>query len=292
MTHGLDLVRLRAEAEALFASLPERAMVSGLARAREHGASPRQRAGSGEDFWQYRPFATEDTATRVDWRRSAVGDDLYVRETELETARHVRLWVDPSEGMHWTSDAVHGTKAERAAVILSALGARLARDGETCSVIGDSGKGAKANPIERLLTGFDRASTGVDGLQASREPSLTVLASDFYAPEEAISRAVMSVARTSPHGCLVQVCDPIELSFPWKGRIRFSQPGTAMERLFGRTETIRDEYLARFEARRVWLKTLCTKIGWRFFDHVTDAAPLPVAAGLQSALTAFRGRPS
>ena len=37
-----------------------------------------------------------DTAQRIDWRRSARGDDVFVRETELETARTFLFWCDPS----------------------------------------------------------------------------------------------------------------------------------------------------------------------------------------------------
>ena len=35
-----------------------------------YGAHGRRRAGAGETFWQYRPFATGESASRIDWRRS------------------------------------------------------------------------------------------------------------------------------------------------------------------------------------------------------------------------------
>ena len=41
-----------------------------------HGLHGRRRAGSGENFWQYRRFSSGESARRVDWRRSARDDHL------------------------------------------------------------------------------------------------------------------------------------------------------------------------------------------------------------------------
>ena len=43
-----------------------------------HGLHGRRRAGPGENFWQYRRFTDGEPANRVDWRRSARDDHLYV----------------------------------------------------------------------------------------------------------------------------------------------------------------------------------------------------------------------
>ena len=58
-------------------------MVGGL-----HG---RRRAGPGESFWQFRPFVTGEAAARIDWRRSARDDRLYVR-TIAGLKRADALW--------------------------------------------------------------------------------------------------------------------------------------------------------------------------------------------------------
>ena len=54
-----------------------------------HGLHGRRRAGSGENFWQYRRFVNGEPSHNVDWRRSARDDHLYVREREWE-ASHSR----------------------------------------------------------------------------------------------------------------------------------------------------------------------------------------------------------
>jgi uncharacterized protein (DUF58 family) len=59
-----------------------------------HGLHGRRRAGPGENFWQYRRFLSGEPARRVDWRRSARDDQLYVREQEWEAAHTVWIWVE------------------------------------------------------------------------------------------------------------------------------------------------------------------------------------------------------
>ncbi|HRX75757.1 MAG TPA: DUF58 domain-containing protein, partial [Hyphomonas sp.] len=98
MTPAADL---RAEAEALARQLPGLNFKAEASEAAHIGSAGRRRAGTGEHFWQYRRYAQEDAADRVDWRRSAKGHDLYVRETELETARTVLFWCDDNPGFRW-----------------------------------------------------------------------------------------------------------------------------------------------------------------------------------------------
>src|SRR5262245_61136470 len=64
-----------------------------------HGLHGRRRAGSGENFWQYRRFVSGEAAARVDWRRSARDDHLYVREHEWEAAHTIWIWPDRSPSM-------------------------------------------------------------------------------------------------------------------------------------------------------------------------------------------------
>ena len=64
-----------------------------------HGLHGRRRAGTGENFWQYRRFVSGVAAARVDWRRSARDDHLYVREQEWEAAHTIWIWPDRSPSM-------------------------------------------------------------------------------------------------------------------------------------------------------------------------------------------------
>src|SRR6266511_3220757 len=86
-----------------------------------HGLHGRRRAGTGENFWQFRRFVSGEPASRVDWRRSARDDHLYVREQEWEAAHTVWLWPDRSPSMMFKSSLAQDTKLERVLVIAFAL---------------------------------------------------------------------------------------------------------------------------------------------------------------------------
>src|SRR5205085_4775017 len=86
-----------------------------------HGLHGGRRAGSGEYFWQYRRFVSGEPASRVDWRRSARDDHLYVRELEWEAAHTVWVWPDRSPSMLFASQLAHDNKLHRALVVALAL---------------------------------------------------------------------------------------------------------------------------------------------------------------------------
>src|SRR5213082_729637 len=101
-----------------------------------HGLHGRRRAGPGENFWQYRRFMSGEPASRVDWRRSARDDHLYVREQEWEAAHTVWIWPDRSASMSFKSGLAQDTKLERALVIAFALAEVLIEGGERVGIPG------------------------------------------------------------------------------------------------------------------------------------------------------------
>src|SRR5713226_3597524 len=101
-----------------------------------HGLHGRRRAGPGENFWQYRRFISGEPASRVDWRRSARDDHLYVRELEWEAAHTVWIWPDRSPSMNFASPLVRDSKLFRALVIALALAEVLVEAGERVGIPG------------------------------------------------------------------------------------------------------------------------------------------------------------
>src|SRR6187402_1894251 len=101
-----------------------------------HGLHGRRRAGSGENFWQYRRFVSGEPAQRVDWRRSARYDHLYVREREWEAAHTVWVWADRSPSMNFVSHLSNDTKLERVVIISFALAELLVEGGERVGIPG------------------------------------------------------------------------------------------------------------------------------------------------------------
>jgi uncharacterized protein (DUF58 family) len=282
-----DVATLRADAEFLLQQLPSASLQAAAANVLHPGAAGRKRAGSGEQFWQYRRYAQTDAATRIDWRRSARGDEYFVRETELETARTVLFYCDANEGFDWASPSTPSTKAYRAKVIMLAIGTLLSKSGERIGVLSGPrppslGKSAPDKLAEDLL---HRVPT--DALQPPRSAAMPIIASDFYDGIDAWQTKLASVASTCRAGILFVVTDPVEHDFPYKGRTRFSRPGSALQRIFGRAETIREDYLERFAQHQTDLKSMAANLGWTIVQHRTDEPAIEGAAALLVALQQF-----
>src|SRR5438132_6242915 len=110
--------RATARARSLTAALPRLILEARrIAATVIHGLHGRRRAGPGENFWQYRRFVSGEPAHRVDWRRSARDEHLYVREREWEAAHTVWLWPDRSASMSFASALATDTKLGRVLVI-------------------------------------------------------------------------------------------------------------------------------------------------------------------------------
>src|SRR5246500_3968501 len=108
----------------------------GVAATIIHGLHGRRRAGPGENFWQYRRFMSGEPAGRVDWRRSARDDHLYVREQEWEAAHTVLIWPDRSPSMAFASKDARDSKLERALIVTFALAELLVAGGERVGMPG------------------------------------------------------------------------------------------------------------------------------------------------------------
>lgn len=278
-----DLPALRLEAEALARALPRLFVRTKASEAVHLGSAGRRRAGTGEDFWQYRRYAQEDDASRIDWRRSARGDTLFVRETELETARSIHFWLDPHAGFDWTGDEQRQTKADRARLVMMATANLLSREGERVGVLGGRPAGFGKRALERLYTQL--AEPLDETPRPPRRSGTVILASDFYDPVDTWKRRLGPLATKAKNGVLIAISDPTEREFPFEGRVKLSRPGTLLERILGRAETVRDNYLERFDQNRDELRALAGDIGWRLIEHETSETPIKGAAALHAVLS-------
>src|SRR6185312_13202022 len=115
-----------------------------------HGLHGRRRAGPGENFWQYRRFVSGEPAARVDWRRSARDDHLYVREQEWEAAHTIWIWPDRSPSMNFVSKLALESKLDRTLTIAFALAEVLVEAGERVGVPGLTRPTGSRAVIERM----------------------------------------------------------------------------------------------------------------------------------------------
>ena len=278
-----NLSTLRIEAEALARALPRLSSQTRASEAVQLGSAGRRRAGTGEDFWEYRRYHQEDDSGRIDWRRSARSDTLYVRETELETARNFYMYVDPHTGFNWTGDASRMTKADRARIILMAMASLLSREGERIGVLG-SGQSAAfgKRALERVYRQLAAPEQNI--LTTPKQSGTALIASDFYDPASVWRDRLASIASKCRNGILLAVSDPIEIDFPFKGRVKLSRPGTVDTRMLGRAESLQADYNERLQENRASMVRLAADLGWRFLTHSTDERPITGGAQMHQTL--------
>jgi uncharacterized protein (DUF58 family) len=286
----------RQRAERLAAVLPPLLVrAERVAATVAQGVHGRRRVGSGDTFWQFRHYEAGDAAQRIDWRRSAKSDALFVRETEWEAAASVWLWCDLSASMRYRSARRLPEKGERAVLLMLALATLLVRGEEHVALLGAGLPPRPGRPaLDRMAMLLERRVSGQDeGSDASLPPfellprhAQLVLVGDLLAPLEEIDDLVRRYAARGVKGHLVQVLDPAEETLPFSGRNRFEGLENEGEVLIRRTESVRAAYLERIQAHRAGLHGIARACGWDLAVHRTDKAPEPTLLALYAHLAA------
>jgi uncharacterized protein (DUF58 family) len=256
-----------------------------------HGLHGRRRAGSGENFWQYRRFVSGEAAARVDWRRSARDDHLYVREQEWEAAHTVWIWPDRSQSMTFASAAALDTKLERSLVIALALAEVLVEGGERIGIPGLMRPTASRNVVERIAQAIVHDQTERASLPPTFSPSAlaeTVVLSDFWSPIARVHETIAQLSANGSAGHVVQIVDPAEETFPYAGRIEFVEPEGAGTITAGRAESWRADYIERIKRHRAEIRTETDRLGWSFIVHRTDRPASELLIKLHGQLGAGR----
>jgi uncharacterized protein (DUF58 family) len=238
-----------------------------------HGLHGRRRAGPGENFWQYRRFVSGEPASRVDWRRSARDDHLYVREQEWEAAHTVWIWPDRSPSMYFASPLVRDSKLYRTLVVALALAEVLVEGGERVGIPGLTRPTGSRNVIEQIAQAIVHDRDERASLPPNFAPSPLaeiVLLSDLWSEIGEVRRTITQLSGSGAHGHVVQIVDPAEETFPYWGRIEFVDPEGGGHITAGRAETWRSDYTARVARHRTEIRSETDRLGWSFTIHRTD----------------------
>lgn len=268
--------QLRRRAEAAASRLPPLlARAEQLANTVLLGDHGRRRAGTGDDFWQYRPLQDGDSYRMIDWRRSAKSDAQFVRQKEWQIAQSISLWVDGAASMSYKSGKDIPPKSDRAQLLALALSILLIRGGERVGLAGDKLPPRRGDgQIWRLCDTLLAAGEGDYGTPEARAMipgSRALFISDFMGDIDPVKHALAKGADRGVRGVLLQVLDPSEQSFPFEGRAIFESMGATLEHETRKAGDLRQRYLDRLAKRQNDLQSLTKATGWQFATHVTDA---------------------
>lgn len=148
----------------------------------------RKRAHRTERVWRYRPYQQGDSAVMIDWKQSAKGNRLLIKQPEARPIREVYLWTPlPAQ--------------DEALSLLLALGQMLIKDERCVGWLGAGEGGTRTS--SRLKTLIAHEIDLVPSCPAPPEASAThhaflVLAGDLAAaPPLWVERAKSHAARGS-----------------------------------------------------------------------------------------------
>ena len=110
-TSAETLERARARAALIPDLLTESRHIANTAINGWHG---RRKRGVGENFWQFRPYVNGESFAKIDWRRSARDDHIYIQDKEWEAAHTLWIWADNSPSMLFKSELANVSKIGRA----------------------------------------------------------------------------------------------------------------------------------------------------------------------------------
>jgi uncharacterized protein (DUF58 family) len=254
------------------------------------GVHGRKRAGPGESFWQFRPYAFGDSTQRIDWRRSAISDRVFIRENEWETANTLWVWSSPSARMNFKSKPEGETKKDRAIVLSLAMASLSIRAHERVGGLGSPrqpgyGKSTLYRIAEWLI------ATRSDDLPKPanlQRQSAAILISDFLEPVDQLSKALTPLADLGISGHLVQVYDPVEETFPFEGRIEFVGVGQPLNYLAPKSQDIKKAYLEKYHAHNDNVRTLALRLGWSLLRHSTEQPVSPALVALYERVSGGR----
>jgi uncharacterized protein (DUF58 family) len=294
----LDRLDLGTRPRALADAMPDLMVeAKNLAASLLAGLHGRKRAGSGQSFWQFRQYGSGDASSRIDWRRSARGDALFVREMEWESAHTVRLSVDMSSSMRFASPDAREPKRDRAVVMALALSAMLAKGGERVGLIGGERPKTGDSALNTMALELITRDTDKSGkhrwsdMTAVKPREDVIILSDFLFDETSRDRLVEQLVARGARAHLVQIIDPVEEAFPFKGRMRFQPLSRNSSQITaGRAESWQQPYQALFRAFTDELRQIARARGWSHTVSHTDRPAATPLLSVHEALSRARER--
>lgn len=260
----------------------------GRVRTLHAGAYASAFRGRGMEFDETRAYQPGDDVRAIDWRVTARTGRVHTKLFHEERERPVLMLVDQRPHMRFgTRDAFKSVVAARAAATV-AWAARDRGDRIGGLIVGEGplrrGLHAPQRSRARLLhflsalsdatASHERAGTGselpphplADALallaRTSRPGTLLWIISDFADLDDEAARQLSRLARRCQVACVL-VHDALEAEMPSSDAYRVSDGARVLELPTG-SRRWREEYAARFAARRETLETLCRERGMGF----------------------------
>ena len=279
-------VGMAEEASALAARMPLLTLqAQRVAMSVAYGLHGRRKSGPGDQFWQFRHYMAGDSASQIDWRRSARLEHVILREREWQSAQSVWFWSDIADSMRFSSGK-HESKADSALILGLALADILVRGGERVGLMG-AGKTSASRDIIRSLS-QEMTQLDVNQKMPPARPlqrnAHGVWISDFLTPLPLIEARLNVLAAQGAKGVLLRIFDAQEESYPFSGHVEFADASLRSRLKLGCAELSRDAYLDAYGAHVAGLQQVAGRFGWHVSAHRTDLSKANCLLGLTTML--------
>jgi uncharacterized protein (DUF58 family) len=266
------------------------------------GSHKSLRRGAGIEFGGHRNYVPGDELRFLDRHARMRHGLLLIREFETETDRALRLVVDASASMRFASDGAPGPKYAYAALLAAALGRialgrgdRVALDfaggNQTVPLPSTGGRDAFERLVGHLETAVpdgeldrERLETALSAtIRFARRGSAVVFLSDLLDLPEEAPDLLAGLSAAGRAVVVVQVLDPVELSFPFRGPLSLAalEGGERVETDGG---SARAGYLEALAAlAKLWESRLVGR-GGHFVQVGSDQDAVEAVRGILGAL--------
>lgn len=237
------------------------------------GIHGRRKAGTGETFWQFRDYNTQDDVRNIDWKQSAKSDRTYVRETEWETAQTLLISCANHSGMQYRSQKKLPTKLERSHILALATAILATYAGERVGFLGEKETGYSKKHLVSMALNLEK--NDIHTLNANFLPrnAYGLITSDFLAPLDALENEIKFLSSRRIRGIILQVLDPCEYQLHYFGHIRFKDSQSKQSILIRHTENVQNIYNERITTHIKALSKMAMHYGWKHILHTTEKDP-------------------
>ena len=239
------------------------------------GMHNRNKDGLGDNFWQFRKYEYGDPAHLIDWKKTAKSNETFIQEKELQTLQNFVIWRDTSKSMNFRSSESIDTKLYRANLFTLALTIILSKSGENIVLNGLKSKLLKggnavnfvSNQINEKVTDSFKSSPNINEIKNNSD---VILIGDFLNNINETEKTIKELSNRGINGIIIQILDPAERFFPYKGRINFNGLEGEKNILIGKAESVRNDYKKAIKIHIEKLEKLTTSYSWKYILDNSD----------------------
>jgi len=232
-----------------------------------HGLQQSHQRGIGIEFSQYRAYEPGDPMSRIDWKLFARSDRYFVREADRESEISIWFVLDASASMNTTSESRPGawSKFEYARHLLATLSYIGQQQGDHVGMLALSGDQQHLLPpasgerhwhrMLKQLTAIRSGSCFPDpvqiksAIQRVQKMGLVFIISDFYQVSNELNEFIRQISAGHTEVVAMQLQSSDELTFPYKGAVRFEDLETG-EQVLVSASSARDTWLEALAAHQ------------------------------------------